>query len=527
MRGQPFVTADFKDGVNRDVAPYSISSSQAQDVLNVVSTSMGAVRKRNGFRPLVLKGPENELVTRRPEFLTPDIFNAPFTSLMGYEKGSIKYLVAVADDDASVDMFLVNPGGAYNSIKGNLNLTPTRRWESVQAPAISGQGPLYLINGIDDPLQWDGSGNVSAWTALSGTVPNGKYIVYHDNRVLVAGVETDYTTRSTLYSSSIADPRTWASPDGATNLFDPEDGEDISALGTVGPYALVFKPTKTFVVTDTDSLGYRNISDNIGCVANRSVVNTDSGTFFLTADRRICVTDGSSITHISEAIDPLLRDISASGLSNAAAVFANNRYYLSIARNDLNNDTILEFDIRNASWWIHKIQLTETEQHGVNDWCLLDPDGAATLYSIGANPVGRVYESFVAGRHIDDVRFQSHWTTGWDSFGSPHLRKIVTGVRADHKGSVTMSWATSFSGFGQGGSVDDRIEWETSADDSGIFGGEGSFGGEGIYGGTAEVTETRWYTLGTARAWAFKFENNQNQDWELYSYTVGVEQRND
>lgn len=514
MRGRGVVFDSYDGGVNLEASPYAIDTNQARDVLNVQTSPIGSVRKRNGFN-----------------YIGEGLLK--LTSLWTYERGSTKYLMAIGDEGGSTDIYSFTPAGARTSRKGAATITADRLWEGIQAPISGGQGPVYMLNGSDTPLQWTGSGNVAAWTASSGTVPNGKYILYHDNQVLIAGVETDYTTRSTLYRSGIADPRVWASPSAATTLLDPDDGQELTGLGSVGPYPIVFKPRKCFVVTDTTTLAYRRLSSQTGTVSHRSIVPSEFGTFFLTSDRTICVTDGTNINHISQAIDPLLATIPSTVLQNATAIFSNSRYYISISTSGAANDTILEFDTRTSSWWIHKIALdAEGTTGGVNDWAMLDPSGAATLYAVDAASTSRyLYEAFKSGLYADvnshatSFPYYSRWTTGWNTFQQPHIRKIITQLRADAKGQFFLysakSFATSYTS-------ESAINWEASEVGSTTFGGTGTFGGAGSYGdGAGLIYETRFYTPGVGRAWSFKFENFDTAAWELYSHTLGVDLRTD
>ena len=509
MRGQPFVFSDYSGGVDRESAPYAIDATRARDLLNVSTSPVGSVRKRNGFETLTS-------------------FAKAVTSLGTYERGGTKYLLAIGDDGSATDIHSITPAGTATSRKGSATITSGRRWEFVQAPVSGGQGSSFMLNGSDTPLQWTGSGNVASWTASSGTLPNGKFIIYHDNRVIVAGVETDYTTRSTLYASGLADPRVWASPSAVTTLLDPDDGQEITGLGTVGPYVIVFKPRKSFIVTDSTTLGYRNLSDTRGCVSHRSIVPTDEGTFFLTSERTICVTDGTSIHHISEPVDSLLRDLPTANITHAAAVFRNERYYLSLSTGGVENDTILEYDTRNQSWWIHRIYLSALDTTAINDWAILDPQGAATLYGASASITApAIFTAFKPNLYTDasGQAYPSYWITGWNTFQAPHIRKVISQVRADAKGQYVFYTAKSFSAAYD---LESTLTWEASAGEEVThFGVEYDYGGTGIYGDGTSIYENRYYTPGVARAWSFKFENNEASEWELYSHTIGIETRTD
>lgn len=516
MRGEPFVTADFSGGVNLNASPYTLANINARDLINVQPSALGSFKKRNGFGT----------------FASPSI---PIRSLGTFQRPASNFLVGFADDGVNTDIYSIDTGGSVSSIDGAFTATTGYVWDSIQAPASGGQGPLYMLNGQDTPKQWTGAGNIADWTASGGTLPNGKYIIYHDNRIMIAGVQTDAVTRSRLYASNIIDPRDWASPGSVNTVFDPDDGQDITALGTAGPYAMVFKPRKIFVVTDSDSLAYRNMTDEVGCSAHRTIQSTDHGTFFLSSDRRVMITNGIELEDISESVKPLLDQINNFEKCNSA--FYDDKYLISIAVSG-ENDYILEYDTTNGSWWIHQISLDTTTTTAPSDWAILTVGSTSTLYcsvpvDMPSLTTSRVFEAFKANTYVDrdtetspdrTVVYPSHWTTGWETYNQPHLRKIIRQLRVDGIGQYDVLSARS---FGSTLTTEENLLWEQAeTENGGTFGGSGTFGGAGTYGGEVLVEERRFYTPGVARAWSWKI-SAQGGPMEIYAYTTAVEMRTD
>jgi hypothetical protein len=500
MRGQPNVVSDFRGGVNLAAAPYSLDGNQARDVRNVNSSIIGSLHKRNGFDNLA----------------EPTL---PIKSLFGYN-GSSDFLVGVGDDGASTDVYKITSAGTVTSIKGAATISVGHRWDMIQAPASGGQGALWMVNGSNTPKQWTGAGNIADWTASAGTLPNGKYIQYFDNRVFIAGVSSD---PSKLYWSAIGDPRNWATPDGGFTTFDPDDGEAITGLGTVGPYLLVFKASKTYVVFNTDTGGYRRVSNEIGCIAHESIVESDGGTFFLSSSDRIMVTDGNSMSAVSDnALEPLLGNLTPTTNKLASGHFHDQKYYLSMSQGGSDNDIIIEFDTRFQSWWLHEIQVDADTTDGVCCWAQLNPANDDTLYCVGCS--GIVFKAFDPLVIADNgVTYEAYWVTQWHTFTMPHIRKIMRQLRADALGNFNLEVAFSFST-----AFDTQADtiWESAGDpEITTFGGEGEFGGSGTFGGSNIVSEHHYYTLGTARAFSFKFLSNDALEWELYAYTMAVDRR--
>jgi hypothetical protein len=507
MRGTPYIFSNLGRGVNLEAAPYAISDGQARDARNFHTSPVGIITKRNGC----------------PTFATPE---TAFTSLY-----ALHVATPVLVGAGSTKLYKITSSGTVSSIK--TGLTSNKRWEFVQAPTSGGQGPLWGMNGTDTPQQWDGvAASTSDWTAQSGggSVPNGKYLLYHNNRLIVAGTSSN---PSRVYLSSIIDPagsndgaRNWdtGTNEGITIDIDPNDGQEITGIGKLGPYILVFKPRKTYLITDTDTGAYRIAHSEIGCTAHRSIVETEAGTIFLASDGAVYVTNGTTANKISLDVHSALMEIGGANIQYAAAVFKDEGYYLSIPQGNNRNELILEFDLATKTWWIHAIQTGSTTSTGINQFTILNPATTSTLYgSLDSSAI--IAEMFRKNTYtdLDTYTYTAYWDGPWHVFGLPHVRKTLREIRVDGNGQFDVYTQTSFS--------DDQIEQETKfwevANPSTEFGGTGDFGGTGVFGDTAQITERRYYTPGVGRAWSIRFKSANSQACQIYAYTTSIDLRRD
>lgn len=497
----PFHYADFHGGINTKDSALLLTDNQARDLQNVQGTTAGAIVKRNG------------LVT----FASPA---STFTSLFAAESTPTIALVGAG----GTSLFSVTTGGAVNTIKTGVG--SNLRWETISAPVVSGQGPIYMMNGSDTPQQWSGAtaGTATAnWTNASGSVavPNGKYCLYANNQVFVAGVSS---APSTVFISAIADPTNWdpASLTGASSVqFDPNDGQPITGLGRVGPYVAVFKPRKFFLITDPATDQTRRVSDSIGCVAHRSIATGSEGTYFLSEDRGVYVTNGTKITPISDIIQPTI-DVIDGQKAQAAAAFFNGHYYLSVAGSgSAPNDTILDWDESLNSWWKHTF--------GSNQFAVWHPSISAQLYSAKSTST-IVDQCFVTGVNVDNgTAFKWRWAGPWQSpsfyrrrlFPTVFYKKRLRQVRFEGSGSIDYSMAFDFftteqliasNLFGAGGS---------------LFGGTGSYGVDGIFGDVPPVSQARLNSLGVHNAFSAVFSATSLTADEVISYTFMITDRKD
>lgn len=500
--GSPVLYADFSGGINLEAGPYLLQESECQNARNVRSNKLGSLEKRNGCFTL------SEIKNSGSSFVVGSAAHSLFAV-----NATNKYLLAVGPHttpgtDAIVS---ITTGGTATS----LLTTPAAntRWEWVQAPenGSPAEGPIYGLNGTDDPLTWtaaSASTSLATWTAVDndGVAILGdhpakkfKFIIYHLDKVW-AGGNPDYPGRihstGTDSVTGLPNPRNWDSE--FIDDVDPNDGEIITGLGKIGPYLLVFKNRKTYVLTDPVNRAYRQISSNVGCCSHRSIVETPQGTLFLSEDLGVCITDGSSTRVVSDKIQPLLDRVSVAypaGLRNAAATYWEDSYYLSIPDTSNTNSLLLEYNLASGAWWIHTAPS--------NQFAILDPVNTPKLYS--ARPdTRRVDQMFVPDLYTDNgASFLSYWQGPYWAWGQPHLNKRISQIRIDGLGSFDTYISRTFEDAYYDLSSDGTL-WESASDDTSTFGGSGDFGGTGTFGPQLGVNNWRFPTPseGWGRAWS-------------------------
>lgn len=488
MRGTPLRLSDFRGGLNTRDAPYLQEPNQARDLLNVVSTKQGAIRKRDGVAT----------------FATPP---AELLSLAPCEGTATKFLVGAN----ATNLYSINGAGAVTSIKGALTIT-NGRWEFTSAPASGGQGPLYGINGTDQAVQWTGAGNAATWTASVGAVPNGRFIKYLANRVIVAGVAA---SPSRVFAATPGDARNWgtAAGQGWVIDLDPDDGDAITGLGTIGAYLLVFKRDKIFVVYDLETGANRRLAIGTGSTAGRSIVETPQGTVFLTPDKGVWRTDGNRLDRVSELVTPTIANIVTSQVVNACGAFVNDRYYLAFCDSGGSNNKVLDLDLQLGSWWLHTIASNQLVIGHLNT--------VAEAYSAKAGSAF-VDRCFVPGVVQDNgTNYTSTWKGAWLTNKAPFLRKRVRQVHVDGSGSVDLLLTRDFA------AADELAKGDLFKTNTTTFGGTGLFGVDGVFGDLTTLQEARKFTPGVGRAWSVGFSKTTNATFEIDSFTVAFTPRTD
>ena len=493
--------------------------------MNVQGSTAGAIVKRNGLQT----------------FATPA---AALTSLIASEATPVSSLVA----SAGTNLVSVNTAGTINTIK--TGVTAGARWEGLLAPSVSGQGPLYLCNGVDVPQQWSGataSTPTATWTGLvsasppaglTGGVPNGKYSTQANNQMYIAGV---LGRPNTVFVSELNDPTQWdwgyTGTGGAKNAsnvidIDPNDGQVITAIGRVGPYVIVFKPRKTYVIIDPGSgvLGtspnIRRVSDSIGCVANRSIASGAGGTYFLSEGRGVYITNGTKVTPISDKILPILNAVGAQ-MPNAAGFYFAGHYYLSVAsQGSAPNDLTLDYDEILQSWWKHSF--------GSNELVAWHPAGVAALFS--AKSTAAVLDQCFVPNVMQDngANFTWVWRGPWQSpsfyrrrlYPSTYYRKRLRQIRLEGFGTVDYYLARDF--LLNESLIRANCFPGTLTGLQPFGGGGGTFGsGSGVFGGGGPVGKAELFSLGVANAFSQVFSATSSTQDEVLSYTLALTDRVD
>ena len=529
MRGAPLVLTDYSGGVDLSAAPYLLEENRARNLLNIQTNPLGHIRKRQGFETLTsLAG-------------SPASFTGAAHSL-GLSNGATKYLVAVGpitgpndrpvavqtDGTIAADLTRTGGGGAY---------TTNSLWSIIEAPVTSdAKGPIFAMNGVDAPQWWAGTSgtNFENWTAASGTIPaTGKYLTYHANRLWCRdSVAEPSRVRYSGITGTSPDSGNWDA-DGYVDL-EPEDGQEITAIAPFGSYLIVFKPRKTFVIYDLITGANRQISDTVGCIAHRSCVDTPSGLFFLDEEQGVMLTDGNTIRKVSGPIDPLIRQATLypATLHSAAGVYSDDRYFLSLSVNGSVNDTTVEYDLEQDSWWIHDC--------ASNQFALVDPVGTPKLFSASPVSAARGLERAFAPNIFEDAGAAyaggAFWQGAHHVFGKPHVRTRVRQVRIDGTGNWDLYYSTDYA---DDETTDAGEIWSSSQAPTGVLFAPSTSGGD-IFapsspdgamfapgGDQATVTERHYYTLGVSRSWSMKFYNNDSSDFGIYSMTIATTERTD
>lgn len=491
MRGTPVYFRDFAGGLNVADPPERIAPNQSWNCWNVTATEGGSLVRRNGCpNAVALSGTNTRLVDH---YMLRNTYSTY----------------------AALDGFLITEGqniigwlGETNPSTTDLStaLLATKSPSFAEGPDV-GQGPVYMMNGAGQtPLVYNPTGGAARfvpWTASTGSVPQAAHLLYFRNRMFAAVGTGSNTVR--LWWSNLAHPRAWTSTDWVD--FDPNDGGPVTGIGTAGPYLLVFKKKRIYVVYDTNTGANRVLTNQVGCQSPRTIIETPIGTVFLGSDARVYITDGSSLRTISRNIEPILRD-GGSELFAAptAAGWRGDRLYLSYrpqladtGLGVLQNSETLEWDSRTEAWWRHSVGFNRFTDRGVDE-SFIGTGGVS-----GPNS-GYVRNAFTPNSNAQDgasVNFTSIWCSPWHEFGSPYVRKRLRQIQLEGWDAWDLYVSKDF--------VQNFV-----ADKVGMFAA-----------GVDQHARYEHYSLGVANAWGIELRSATGSKGEIFAYTMNVIARKD
>ena len=534
-RGTPYLHESFVGGLNTVADPYEVSEAEARELMNVVSTERGSIKKRYGSTL----------------FNTSASPNLELVSLFPVNISGTLYLIA----SGGTNLYSINAAGEIATI--GEGFTSGLRWSICQAPkgVAKACGPVYLSNGTDKAQFWAGTEKatkVAEWEgekepfetkamfATKPYVPQGKYMIFANERIWMAGMTGDTSAVRFSELKSIGaggeenDPSLW--PANNVVRFDASDGNPITGIGVVGPYIVVFKENKTWVIHNASPIATRKLSDSVGCVSHRSITETPHGTFFLTAEAGIYLTNGSTLTEMSYPVRPTILAINPTKRENAAGAYFGNHFYLSYASGtSAANNRTLDYDLTLKSWWLHDL--------AGNEWCLWEPTaGEPFLYTIPAATKKGVVKAFdpttyqdSGVNYVGDGTLGAYWRSSWAPFyvfiarhrvKTPHLKKRVRLIFFNGEGSITPSVYKNFLTAGRQepavvGNVPEtkpELPVNFSASEEKFGEGSGTFGGEGIFGGEVAIGNARIYAPGVANLWSVGWGNNSSKGFVVNNY---------
>lgn len=350
----PASTINKFTGGYRAASDYTdLSDTETNDSENVVYNVGGDLEKRSGSRKIL----NSRLVS------STGGSGRPVTGHYFFEKlGSSQTYNVVAAGDS---LFNYSSATAASILTGLTDNSETFwQFTQVQDPRSGSDDVLIGVNGVNNPVLWNGSASaifLSAVAGSSGVVP-AKFILSHKQRIYLLNItdSTDVDAQAKVLISGFGsdgapDPHVFRDEfycGGSSKGGDIRGAAILNDQVVIGTRSSWWKFTAG-AGTALDTAALQQLEDSIGIYAPYSVVNTGAFVIFL-SDQGIYAFDGINFVHLSEKVDEVLFSIAnQSRLQFAKSTYdqETRRYVLYFATNgSTRNDAALVYDIKQKVW---------------------------------------------------------------------------------------------------------------------------------------------------------------------------------
>jgi hypothetical protein len=323
---------NFAGGLNLASDPIHVADSETTDCLNVDFDVRGAVRKRQGS--------ELKYTTTAGgiDYLLP--YRRPATNLNTLLAVRIGFGPLAFDSGFALVQDYLGTGESSGAL----------------GMGIQAGGSAFLINGIDNTTRIRNNtiATLGTTAGATGNHPKAKYVTFHKGRLFFGNTGAGADPSRVIFTGSDANPADLEYFKALSFIdFDPNDGDEITAVVAFLDQVNVFKRNKIFALRGNQPDSFVNVVANtsLGCVAPRTALAWDKGVLFLSG-RGVFSFDGARAVRVSDKIDPALNQLPPETIATAAAVVHQQRYYLFVNENATvpGNDTVYVFDLSTGVW---------------------------------------------------------------------------------------------------------------------------------------------------------------------------------
>lgn len=160
----------------------------------------------------------------------------------------------------------------------------TNFWRCVNYKDASLGETFIATNGVDTPVRYNGSGQVTPLTGLPAGVTSAKYIATFKDRLFLAWVVEGSNEPQRIRWSAVANCTGWSAVD-YIDIFDEETW--ITGLASLSDYLIVFKEDCGYVcryIGGAYTFDLEKSTSCVGCKAQNSVVETKDNLYYYGAD---------------------------------------------------------------------------------------------------------------------------------------------------------------------------------------------------------------------------------------------------
>jgi len=391
VKWTPFDFFANTGGLNDGFAPMAIADNEASDLQNIVLSTYGTFKTRDGYAKL------NSLTLGASVICTGLKYYAPTSGT--------KYIVGIFDNDKIYKMDYQiggGPDGTWDDITGLVSFLVS---QNNLASFAVGEDVLMIEDGLNTtaPFKWDGSGNVED---LGGSPPNATMIAYHKNMAFAAG---NNTYPSTLYFTDVGNIENWTTGISGNVSIATNDGSEIRVIMPGYDALYIWKDYSIWRLSgdDKDTFQLQRMITGVGCSSPKAVSRIGNDFFFTSTQGDTYLYDGAiKLLNISTKVQGTINNANFSRWQYAVSEQFNDDYYLSFSNTGMStHNRILVFDSFNQAW----VKFTGMNANamavaddGVGEDMLIfgDYGGFVYKYPSGTNDADTAIDAFYTTKHF-------------------------------------------------------------------------------------------------------------------------------
>ncbi len=407
-------------GLNDAFSPIAIGDNEASDLQNVILSTYGSFKTRDGFDKL------NSVTLGASVTCTGLKYYSPIS-------GS-KYLIGIFDNDKiyKMDYGVSGPDGTWDDITGVLSFVIG---QNNLATFVIGQDTLIIEDGLNTtaPYKWTGSGNAAA---LGGSPPNATLVAFHKNMAFAAG---NNTNPSTLYYSDVGNIENWTTGLSGNLSIETNDGSIIRAIMPGFDALYIWKDYSIWRLTgtDKDTFQLQRMVSGTGCRSPTAISRVGNDFYFTDGQGNVYLYDGAiKLKLISVKVQGTIDSANFARWIYAVTEQFNNDYYISFSNTGSGtHNKILIFDSFNTAW-------VKFSGMNANAMAVAD-DGNGEEMLVFGDYSGFVYK-YPSGTNDAGTAIDAYYTTKQFRFPEAGIEKDfkLLNVYAAQKGDYTLAVET-------------------------------------------------------------------------------------
>jgi len=451
-------------GLNNAFSSISIADNEASDLQNVVLTTGGSIKTRDGF----------------DNVNSSSVSTASGLKFYKPTSGS-KFIVGVFEDDTIKKMDYATgggPDGTYDDITGALSFSVDQ--DDLSSFAI-GEDTLIIEDGLGTtaPYKWTGTGNAAA---LGGSPANATMVAYHKLHAFSAG---DSANPSILYFSDQGDIENWTTGLSGNVGVETNDGTQIRNIEPGFDSLYIWKDFSIWRLSgdDKDNFKLQRMVEGIGCKSVNCAALVGNDFIFFDSKGDIYIYDGGiKVRLISSRIEGTTSQANFSRFDKVSSVEFQKDYYLSLSSvGSATNDIILVFDTFHLAWlkfdgFNANAMAVGEDSTGKETLFFMDYGGYTQQYPEGTNDDGTAIDTFYITKQFrfPQLRINKTFQKVYAYVGQEGNYNLSVELRADLQSSGTTQ------------SI--NLSASTSAYGSAIYGTD-TYGGQNLVTGILEFSE--------------------------------------